>query len=110
MTVRELNRRRIDTLRQFGQGREMSITSRQAPSGLNAVDAGRRTTPSETLDVVVQVVLTPIHQATVKSKDGRQFSITRKTPGLKVDALVEGQRIRCTVAADAPKVLHAQLL
>lgn len=113
MTVRELNRRRIDSMRLRGLGRDVSLATRQPLSAFAVAGDGGRHGPgarSETVDVVVQVVLAAIHQATVESGDGRQFSITRKTPGLQVDALVKGQRIRCTVAADAPKVLHAQLL
>jgi len=113
ITVRELNRRRIDSMRLRGLSRDVSLATRQPMSAFAAAgDGGRHGpgAPSETVDVVVQVVLAPIHQATVESGDGRQFSITRKTPALQVDALVKGQRIRCTIAPDAPKVLHAQLL
>lgn len=92
-----------------GMARAVSVL---AGSGMaKGLETPTSIAPASTeVKVRVDAVLAPLHQAVVIAEDGRQFSITRKTPGLSVDELVEGQRLMCRIAVDLPKVLEARVL
>ena len=63
------------------------------------------------LVVAVVVALLPeYHQVRVQDDAGRLYAITRKTAGIALDTLSEGQRVACTVTHRLPRVLSAVVL
>lgn len=58
--------------------------------------------------IVVAVVL-EYHQVMVRDADGHLYSLTRKTQGIDLATLFEGQRVVCTVTRKLPRVLTAAI-
>lgn len=61
-----------------------------------------------TIDVVVVALMQEFHQARVEDSSGRQYAITRKTVGLDLGALQEGQPLRCVVSLGLSRVIAAE--
>ena len=57
------------------------------------------------VDAVVFALIPEYGQVKVRDADGRVYAITRKTQGVDLDALREGQHVRCTVTRKLPRVL-----
>jgi hypothetical protein len=66
----------------------------------------RVSAPEQEEVLEVFAILSEFHQAMARAHDGYQFAITRKTPGIDVDALQEGQKLRCVVTRHLPRVLR----
>ena len=47
-------------------------------------------------------------QVLVRDKHGLQYALTRRTAGIELGALHEGQRVICKVTGRLPRVLAAQ--
>ena len=59
------------------------------------------------VEAVVVAVVPEYHQVMVRDADGHLYSLTRKTRGIDLAALREGQRVVCTVTRTLPRVLAA---
>ncbi len=86
----------------------LHINQRRLAPGPDAIPAGHE----ETMDVQTMVfaVIPKYHQVKVRSEDGHVYSLTRKTQGVRLDALREGQRVVCRVTRRLPRVLSAEVL
>lgn len=60
------------------------------------------------VETVVFALIPEFEQVKVRDGEGRVFALTRKTPGIDLRALQEGQRVVCTVTRKLPRVLHAE--
>lgn len=67
---------------------------------------------SDVRDVLATViaVIPEIMQAKVMTKNGFRYSITRRTPGVDVAKLCEGQQLMCTVTMRLPRLLYARMV
>lgn len=80
---------------------------------LFALDFGlaraRAKEPVETrrVETVVVALIPEYHQVKVRDGDGHLYALTRKTQGVDLGALCEGQRVVCTVTRKLPRVLTA---
>jgi len=65
--------------------------------------------PGETrrVDTVVVALIPEYHQVKVRDGDGHLYALTRKTQGVDLATLYEGQRVVCTVTRKLPRVLTA---
>lgn len=59
------------------------------------------------VETVVVALIPEYHQVKVRDDDGHLYAITRKTQGVDLAALQEGQRVVCTVTRKLPRVLTA---
>lgn len=59
------------------------------------------------IDVIVYAMVSEFNLAMARASDGHTFAITRKTSGIDLDSLKEGQRLACTVTVRLPRVLTA---
>lgn len=59
------------------------------------------------VEAVVVAVVPEYHQVTVRDADGRLYALTRKTHGIDLATLFEGQCVVCTVTRKLPRVLTA---
>ena len=59
------------------------------------------------VEAVVVAVIPEFHQVQVLDADGHLYALTRKTRGIDLAALREGQRVVCTVTRTLPRVLAA---
>lgn len=59
------------------------------------------------VETVVVAVVPEYHQVKVRDGDGRLYALTRKTNGVDLAALHEGQRVVCTVTGEPSRVLSA---
>ena len=73
---------------------------RQRTSSEDSVETRR-------VDTVVVALIPEYHQVKVRDGDGHLYALTRKTQGVDLAALHEGQRIVCTVTQKLPRVLTA---
>jgi hypothetical protein len=64
---------------------------------------------SEVLCTVIAVI-PELMQARVMTTNGFRYALTRKTPGINVTELVEGQQVACTVSIRLPRVLSARVV
>lgn len=62
---------------------------------------------THTVRAVVVALVPEYNQAMVLDGEGRQYSITRKTRGIDLATLREGQEVECTVTVHLPRVLAA---
>jgi len=72
----------------------------------------RQTSPEDAgetrrVETVVVALIPEYHQVKVRDDDGHLYAITRKTQGVDLAALHEGQRVVCTVTRKLPRVLIA---
>lgn len=79
-----------------------SLARRRDDSGALPVDETRR------VDTVVFALIPEFEQAKVRDSEGHVYALTRKTRGVDVGALHEGQRVVCTVTRKLPRVLSAE--
>ena len=63
---------------------------------------------TRTVETVVFALIPEFHQVKVKDRDGYVYALIRKTRGIDLLALHEGQRIVCTVTQKFPRVLSAE--
>ena len=61
------------------------------------------------VEAFVVAVVPEYHQVMVRDADGHLYSLTRKTRGIDLAALCEGQRVVCTVTRRLPRVLTAAI-
>ena len=59
------------------------------------------------VETVVVALVPEYHQVKVRDGEGHVYALTRKTEGVDLAALHEGQRIVCTVTRKLPRVLSA---
>ena len=64
----------------------------------------------EVVEAVVIAVIPELQQAKVATKDGYQYLVTIRTPGVNVLELVEGQTLLCNVTQRLPRLLSARVL
>lgn len=62
------------------------------------------------VETVVFALIPEFEQVKVRDSDGHVYALTRKTRGIDLLALHEGQRIICTVTRKLPRVLSALAL
>lgn len=89
----------------FGLARSLSVKHASAlgKPGAEGGSAAR-------IELRVVGVFPQMHQAVLRSMDGLQYTVTRKTLGVQVHELREGQQLSCVVAQDVPKILEAKIL
>jgi hypothetical protein len=56
---------------------------------------------------VVIALIPQFHQVKVRDSEGRVYALTRKTQGVDLSNLREGQRLTCTVTRRLARVLSA---
>lgn len=62
------------------------------------------------VDVTVRVSLFPeVRQVRMCTDDGFEYAITPATPGVEVESLRQGQRLRCLVTPRLARVLRVQV-
>lgn len=71
---------------------------------------GRGEEKTRQVDATVVALVPEYHQAQIRSKDGYLYAITESTPGIRLTALREGQKVRCTVTTRLHRVLRAEVL
>lgn len=71
--------------------------------GTSSEDAGE----TRRVETVVVALIPEYRQVKVRDGDGHLYALTRKTQGVDLAALHEGQRIVCTVTLKLPRVLTA---
>ena len=59
------------------------------------------------VEAVVVAVIPESHQVQVLDADGHLYALTRKTRGIDLATLFEGQRVVCTVTRRLARVLDA---
>lgn len=59
------------------------------------------------VEAVVVALIPEYHQVKVRDDNGHLYALTRKTQGVDLAALHEGQRVVCTVTRKLPRVLTA---
>lgn len=59
------------------------------------------------VETVVVALIPQFHQVKVRDGDGHLYALTRKTQGVDLAALHEGQRVVCTMTRKLPRVLTA---
>lgn len=59
------------------------------------------------VETVVVALIPEYHQVKVRDGDGHLYALTRKTQGVDLAALHEGQQVVCTVTRKLPRVLTA---
>lgn len=66
----------------------------------------------ETREVLVKInaVIHEFHQARARDAAGHEYAITRRTEGVEIDSLSEGQSLVCKVTIKLPRVLRAKLV
>jgi hypothetical protein len=57
------------------------------------------------IEAIVVALIPEYHQVKVRDGDGHLYALTRKTQGVALAALHEGQRVVCTVTRRLPRVL-----
>ena len=62
------------------------------------------------IDAVVFALVPEFHQVKVRDCEGHIYALTRKTEGVDLAALREGQNVRCTVTRKLPRVLRAEAI
>ena len=85
----------------------MHLQSGIAPWAARAHSAASEQTRD--VSAVVFAVVPEYHQVKVRDPDGHVYSLTRKTEGIQLSDLHEGQRIVCTVTRRLPRVLRATI-
>jgi hypothetical protein len=65
---------------------------------------------TRSVDTVVVALVLEYHQVKVRDAEGHQYTLTRKTQGVDLDSLREGQRVICTVTRRLPRVLTAAIV
>ena len=70
---------------------------------IGQVDAGQ----TRRVETVVVALILEYHQVKVRDGDGRLYALTRKTQGVELASLREGQRVVCTVTGEPSRVLSA---
>ena len=78
-----------------------SLNSRRERT--SSEDAGE----TRRVETVVVALIPQYHQVKVRDGDGHLYALTRKTQGVDLAALHEGQRVVCTVTRKLPRVLTA---
>jgi hypothetical protein len=59
------------------------------------------------VETVVVALIPEYHQVKVRDGDGHLYALTRKTQGVDLAALHEGQRVVCMVTGEPSRVLSA---
>lgn len=59
------------------------------------------------VETIVVALIPEHHQVKVRDGDGHLYSLTRKTRGVDLSALYEGQQIVCTATQKLTRVLSA---
>ncbi len=80
----------------------VSVPARSGESGSRGGDKARK------VEAVVFALIPEFDQVKVRDGEGRVYALTRKTRGIDLLALHEGQRIVCTVTRKLPRVLSAE--
>lgn len=62
------------------------------------------------VEAIVVALIPEYHQVKVRDQEGDIYALTRKTVGVHLSDLREGQRVLCTVTRCLPRVLSAAAL
>ncbi|MFT3819808.1 MAG: hypothetical protein QM750_19720 [Rubrivivax sp.] len=62
------------------------------------------------VETIVFALIPEFEQVKVRDSDGHIYALTRKTRGVDLGALHEGQRVLCTVTRELPRVLSAEAI
>ena len=65
---------------------------------------------TQLVEVTVLAVILEFDQVLAEDAKGNRYAITRRTKGIELDLLREGQRITCRVTVKLPRVLSATLV
>ena len=60
------------------------------------------------VETVVFALIPEYHQVKVRDGEGHVYALTRKTAGVELTTLQEGQRLVCRVTREFPRVLTAE--
>jgi hypothetical protein len=77
------------------------------PSAQAVVTGDLSQEPTRQVEAVVFAVILEFNQARVRTDDGSTYALTRRTPGVSLEDLYEGQRLVLTVNSRWPLVLAA---
>ena len=73
---------------------------------VKAADAGE----TRSVEAIVVALIPEYHQVKVQDTEGHIYALTRKTVGVHLSDLHEGQRVLCTITRRLPRVLSAAAL
>ena len=59
------------------------------------------------VEATVYALIPEYHQVWVRDSEERHYVLTRKTRGIDLSSLREGQRVVCTVTVHIPRVMSA---
>ena len=81
----------------------------RGPSGTNVKgsEGGQDQAETHPVEAVIVVLIPEFHQVQVRDEAGHLYALTRKTLGVDLRALQEGQKVLCTVTTTLPRVLSA---
>ena len=93
----------------FGLERRAPLQMSGAPippprHGQTSSDGGEET---RCVEATVYALIPEYHQVRVRDSEGRSYALTRKTRGVDLSSLREGQRVVCTVTVHLPRVVSA---
>lgn len=84
---------------------DQQVHSCESDKGANGDDVATRT-----VEAVVVALLPAFGQVRVEAVDGCHYALTRRTQGIDLGSLIEGQRLTCQVAARLSIVLSADAI
>ena len=62
------------------------------------------------VEAIVVALIPEYHQVKVRDTEGHIYALTRRTAGIHLSDLHEGQRLLCTITRRLPRVLSAAAL
>lgn len=62
------------------------------------------------VNLTVFALIPEYRLAMTRDAEDRQYSVTRKTPGIKVDELQVGMRLRCVVTTRLARILSGKVV
>lgn len=89
----------------------MNPPRKNSPSKLGACrqrPSTRHGDETRQVDAIVFAVVPEFHQVKIRDGEGHVYAITRKTSGIDLLTLREGQVVRCKVTLKLPRVLSAE--
>ena len=75
---------------------------------LIATHGGNDSTGTRQVETVVVALIPAFHQVMVEDSEGNRFALTRRTQGIELASLQEGQRVTCIVTPPPCRILSAK--
>ena len=79
----------------------LNVPANREPAGSGDGEETRR------VEATVVALIPEYHQVKVRDGEGHIYALTRKTAGVQLSELHEGQRVLCTITRRLPRVLSA---